>query len=125
MPQETQNLPPRILAERLIGTESLMDLDKAGIGIFSRDGLRARQKLFHAIAAENRALLDIIAGTLESLPFCQRLRLVHRALAIPCVECRYAQENIVRRRLRRRVRAKRFVAHEKGPTIVTVGPDGK
>lgn len=105
----------RLLAEQVIGLENLMKLDVAGIGVFSRDRQRAKQLFFRAVTAENQALHGIIADTLATLPFRQRLRFMHRALAIPGIECRCTHENIVRRRLRRMVRAKRFVVHAKHP----------
>ncbi|EFL52988.1 hypothetical protein DesfrDRAFT_0036 [Solidesulfovibrio fructosivorans JJ]] len=114
----------RLLAEQILGIENLMKLDVAGIGVFSRDRQRAKQAFFRAVTAENQALHGIIADTLATLPFRQRLRLMHRALAIPSVECRCTHEDIVRRRLRRMVRAKRFVVHAKHPAA-GIGPDAE
>lgn len=116
---------PRLLAEQIIGVDNLGKLDKAGIGIFSRAGLRERQNYFREIQAQNQALFGIVGDALVELPFRQRLRLVHRALAIPGVMPCHTHKNVVRRRFRRVVGAKRFPAHSQHPTSLVGGADAE
>lgn len=122
---ENQSLPPRLLAEQLIGTDNLFQLDKAGIGVFSRSGLHAKQVHTLGLEAENKKLCGLLAATLASLPFLQRFRLVHSLLAIPIIIPGRARKNVVRRRRRRVVRAQGLVSHGKRPSPVIVGADAE
>jgi len=101
----------RLLAEKSIGIENLFALDRIGLGVFSRGSERTRISHFQVIEQENRKLHAIIADALSSLPFGQRLRLIYRALGIPCVMPGCAHEDVIRRRLRRRIRPKRIRIH--------------
>jgi len=101
----------RLLAEKSIGIENLFALDRIGLGVFSRGSERTRISHFQVIEQENRKLHAIIADALSSLPFGQRLRLIYRALGIPCVMPGCAHEDVIRRRLRRRIRPKRVRIH--------------
>lgn len=120
-----QSITPRLLAEQLIGVDNLVQLDKAGIGIFSRAGLHAKQKYMLALEAENKKLRGMLAAALASLPFFKRFRLVHRALAVPTIMSGLAHENVVRRCRRRVVRAQRLVAQGKHPAPVMAGADAE
>jgi len=120
-----QSIPPRLLAEQLIGVDNLFQLDKADLGVFSRAGLRAKQKNMLALEAENKNLRGILAATLASFPFHQRFRFVHRALAVPTIMPGRAHENVLRRCRRGVVRAQRLVAQGKHPAPVMAGADAE
>lgn len=120
-----QSITPRFLAEQLIGVDNLFQLDKAGIGVFSRAGLRAKQKHMLALEGENKKLRGLLAATLASLPFLQRFRFVHRALAVPTIMPGRAHENVVRRCRRGVIRAQRLVAQGKHPAPVMAGADAE
>lgn len=55
----SENLPPRLLAERILGADKLNELDAAGIGVYSRAGLGAKHRMF---CAAEKAMGEIAAS---------------------------------------------------------------
>lgn len=100
---------PRNQAENIIGIEALIALDNLGIGIYSRDLIKMKQRRMIDMAR----LLAVLST--HPCPFGKIARRFNQKTLIPLPTAGMTHQNIVCRRLGCNVISKTFIVHKKVP----------